>query len=185
MRRGTATWRFSSPLPLVFAYILAVLVHRNAAACCKGGFRQCEKFVGVFGHCACRICLFPPTCKKSCSLCESDALCVCFEIQVSHFRYLDTAFVCMKSTCRADEWHFYQISMAHKVITHEFVGLVCRPRPCDVTKANRPPSFKSSIALTKKVIVYGLPGSLLVYAAFLPEFRIEHNGSSERYVGGL
>ena len=26
-------------LPLVFAYILAVLVHRNAAACGEGGFR--------------------------------------------------------------------------------------------------------------------------------------------------
>ena len=46
-------------LPLVFAYILAVLVHRNAAACCKGGFRQRKQFVGVFSHCACRICLLP------------------------------------------------------------------------------------------------------------------------------
>ena len=46
-------------LPLVFAYIFSVLVLYNAATCRKGGFRYGEQFVGVFGHCACGVRLFP------------------------------------------------------------------------------------------------------------------------------
>ena len=46
-------------LPLVFAHIFSVLVLYNAATCCKGGFRHGKQFVGVFGHCAYGVRLFP------------------------------------------------------------------------------------------------------------------------------
>ena len=51
-------------LPLVFAYILAVLVLYNAATRGKGGFRQGENFVGMFGHCACGVRFFPAYLQK-------------------------------------------------------------------------------------------------------------------------
>ena len=44
--------------PLIFAYILAVLVHHNAASCRQCGFRQGENPIGILCHCSCRFDLF-------------------------------------------------------------------------------------------------------------------------------
>ena len=44
--------------PLVFAYILAVLVHHNAASGCQCGFGHGKNPVGVLRHCSCGFNLF-------------------------------------------------------------------------------------------------------------------------------
>lgn len=73
--------------------------------------------------------------------------------------------------------------MVHEVFTHELVGPACQATPLDVMNASRPPSVNKSIALMKKVVVYGL-GSLFIDTAFLPQVGIEHLEIAERDIGG-
>ena len=88
-----------------------------------------------------------PTCKKSCSLCESAALCVCFW-NTSKSLPTSMPLVCMKSVSGIRIALIKSAWFTRYSRTNLLLGVSATP--LDVTKASRPPSFKSSKALTKK-----------------------------------
>lgn len=163
--------------PLVFAYIFAVLVHHDTAVGRQYGLRHGKQPVGVFSHRSVHVVHFLGYLQNSCSRAESAVLLVCFW-NMSRSLPTSIPLVCMKRASGKRTALIRSAWFTRYSRTNLFPAVSATP--LEVTKASRPPSESSSIALTKSSCEWSL-WPVRRYRPF-PQVGIEDTEVAERNV---